>query len=178
MPYNYLYRGVSGPKAVNNLMKRKILNRIFTVLGVVVLVSVLLVAGCVAGIQIATIRPEIIDFQPSSFEERADTPFFYSIGEALKYADHIATVVPTLLTGKIDEIVIAPDNKMAAVTTDGKLLIVHADATGNRLVTTVNAYDKDPKPVGKSFFRGDLIQWSKDSKYVYLIKDEYSLVSG
>ena len=57
--------------------------------------------------------------------------------------------------------------------TGGTLLIVNADGHGIRQVATVRSIYKSPKPIGSSFFRDDEFQWSRDSKHLYLIRDQY-----
>ncbi|MGC2744489.1 MAG: hypothetical protein WA672_15040 [Candidatus Angelobacter sp.] len=42
-----------------------------------------------------------------------------------------------------------------------------------RQITAVDSIYREPKPLGKEFFRDDDFQWSKDSKVLYLIRDEY-----
>jgi hypothetical protein len=67
---------------------------------------------------------------------------------------------------------------MIAVVTNGQLLIVSADRNGVRQVANVDSIYKEPKPIGRSFFRNDGFQWTKDSKHLYLIKDEYYKSKG
>jgi hypothetical protein len=47
-----------------------------------------------------------------------------------------------------------------------------------RQVTRVDSIYRDPKPIGQNFFRDDDFQWSKDSKNLYLVKDEYHESKG
>jgi hypothetical protein len=115
----------------------------------------------------------IVDFHPTSFAARGDASFFYSIGNELKFSDQITSESPTLTRGKITNYLVAPDNKRIAVVVNGVLLIVGGDDRSVRHVTPVDSIYKEPKAMGRQFFRDDGIQWTKDSQSLYLIKDEY-----
>lgn len=56
---------------------------------------------------------------------------------------------------------------------NGALVTVTANGSTARQVVTVDSIYREPKPIGRSFFRDDDFQWSKDSQYLYLIKDQY-----
>lgn len=115
----------------------------------------------------------IVDFHPSSFVAKANAKFFYSIGDELKFSDEIDAQSPTLARGKITDYLVAPDAKKIAVVVNGVLLIVDPDDHVARQITPVDSIYKEPKPLGRSFFRDTGIQWTRDSQSLYLIKDEY-----
>jgi hypothetical protein len=115
----------------------------------------------------------IVDFSPTQFQAKADSNFFFSIGDELKYSNEISPNATTLLKGRICNFLVSPDKGQIAAVTGGSLLIVSADRNAIRRVTSVDSIYREPKPIGRSFFREDGFQWSKDSKQLYIIKDEY-----
>ena len=116
---------------------------------------------------------DIVNFHPTEFQAKADAPFFFSVGDELKYSDEVDPHTPTLSRGHIDNFLVSPSRDKIAIVTNGTLLIVNADGSRIRQVATVDSIYKNPKPIGRSFFRADGFQWSKDSKHLYLIRDQY-----
>jgi len=114
----------------------------------------------------------IVEFDPVAFRARADTEFFYSLGNELKYSDQIDPQAPALMRGEIRDFLVSPDNKKIAVVANGKLVVAGAKST-LRQVTSVNSIYREHKPVGRQLFRDDHFQWSKDSKVLYLIRDQF-----
>ena len=107
-----------------------------------------------------------------------DSSFFYSIRDELKYSNELSLQAPTLMRGKIEHFLVSPDNTKIAVVANGSLLVVDADGSAMRKVTAVDSIYRDLSgkkgiPVGRRFFRDDNFQWSRDSQYLYLIKDEF-----
>jgi hypothetical protein len=97
----------------------------------------------------------------------------FSVGDELKYSSEIDPQAGTLSRGHIDNFLVSPSRDKIAVVTGGTLLIVNADGSGIRQVAAVSSIYKTPKPIGRSFFRDDEFQWSRDSKHLYLIRDQY-----
>src|SRR5258708_23664399 len=90
---------------------------------------------------------KIVDFHPSSyFQAKADSYFFYSIGDALKYSDELASPRPTLLHGQIENFLFSPDNTKIAVIANGLLEVVTRDEPVTRNVASVDSIYKDPEP--------------------------------
>lgn len=116
---------------------------------------------------------KILDFHPSQFPAKASESFFYSIGNELKYSDHIDPQTPTLFRGKIEGFLVSPDKRKIAIVGDGHLTIVDLNSQQARHVTAVDTIYKKSKPIGQTFFRDEDFQWSSDSNDLYLIKDEY-----
>lgn len=116
---------------------------------------------------------DIVDFRPTEFQAKADAAFFFSISDELKYSDEVSPHSPTLSRGHIDNFLVSPSRDKIAIVTNGTLLIVNADGNRIRQVAAVDSIYKNPKPIGRSFFRTDGFQWSRDSKHLYLIKDKY-----
>jgi hypothetical protein len=114
----------------------------------------------------------IVDFRPASFQATADREFFYSISNELKYSDQIDPQAPTLMRGHIKNFLVSPDNKKIAAVTNGQLVLVGTKSI-LRQITAVDSIYREPKPLGQQFFRDDDFQWSKDSRVLYLIRDEY-----
>jgi hypothetical protein len=125
---------------------------------------------------------EIVDFIPTVFRAKADGEFFYSIGDQLKRSKEIDPQAPTLVRGRITNFVVAPDNQKIAVVADGQLLIVGTQSVLQRIEPVGSIYIdsiyRRPKPIGKRFFRDDNFRWARDSKTVYLIRDEYYASRG
>jgi hypothetical protein len=140
--------------------------------GIVVLIPVALYVGVWLFFFASNVPSKIADFRPTSFEAKANSKFFYSIGNELKYSDQIDPKAPTLFRGHVDHFLVSPDNKKIAVVADGQLAVVGAES-GLWQVTAVASIYRGPKPLGQQFFRDDNFQWSEDSKALYLIRDEY-----
>jgi hypothetical protein len=119
----------------------------------------------------------IVDFAPTTFQAKAESKFFYSIGDELKYSDQIAPESPTLMRGRINRFLVSPDNQKIAVVANGRLAIVGTDSI-LREVTAVDSILRNPKPIGRQFFRDDNFEWSRDSGFLYLIRDEYYASHG
>jgi hypothetical protein len=116
---------------------------------------------------------DIVHFRPTQFQAKADAAFFFSVGDELKYSNEISSNASTLLRGHIDNFLVSPDRGKIAAVANGALLIVNAGGSGVRRVSPVDSIYMNPKPLGRSFFRDDGFQWSRDSEHLYLIRDEY-----
>lgn len=145
--------------------------------GVVILVPLTLYLGLWLFFTPSGVPSNIVDFRPASFPATADTEFFYSIGNELKYSDQIDPQAPTLMRGQIKNFLVSPDNKKIAVVTNGHLVVVGTKSI-LRQITAVDSIYREPKPLGGEFFRDDDFQWTKDSKALYLIRDEYYSSQG
>lgn len=115
----------------------------------------------------------IVNFHPTTFSAKADKTFFYSIGDELKYSDEITLAAPTLLRGHITDFLVSPDRKRIAAVANGTLYIVSPEENSFKQVTRVDSIYRKPKPIGQSSFRDEEFQWSRDSKSLYLVKDEF-----
>jgi hypothetical protein len=123
---------------------------------------------------------KIADFHPTQFPAYAAAPFFYSIGDGLKFSDHIDPQAPTLLRGAVDNFLVSPDNQKIAVVTGGNLVIVDRSGPSQRTVTPVNSAmsavlsgEGNSKLIGQHYFRDTGFQWSRDAKSLYLMGDTY-----
>ncbi|MGC2744488.1 MAG: hypothetical protein WA672_15035 [Candidatus Angelobacter sp.] len=85
------------------------------VAGVVIFVPLALYVALWLTFTSSEIPSNIVDFRPASFQATADTEFFYSIGNELKYSDQIDPQAPTLMRGQIKNFLVSPDNKKIAV---------------------------------------------------------------
>jgi hypothetical protein len=150
-----------------------LMRRTFKILlGIVGLATLMLVAAR-AYLRAGYVQSKIVDFHPTNFEAKADTPFFYSIGDELKHSDELEPQAMTLLKGQIENFLVSPDGSMIAVVANGRLSIVTAENPAVREVAPVESIYREPKPMGQGFYRDDDFQWSRDSKTLYLIRDEY-----
>lgn len=128
--------------------------------------------------QAKSVPSAILDFHPTEFRAQAASPFFYSIGDQLKYFDEIDPNAPTLLQGKFGEYLVSPDQTKIAIVRNGELVVVDGQGSFLRVVTPVDSIYRDsiykkPKPIGQQFFRDANFQWTKDSHSLYLIRDEF-----
>ncbi len=123
-------------------------------------------------------RSEIVDFHPTSFEAKGDSNFFFSIGRDLKYSNRIDPSSPTLISGRLGNFLVSPDGSAIAIVVDRQLVVAKPDSSFIGKVATVDSIYRSPKPIGRAFFRDEEFQWSRDSRYVYLIKDEYYRSKG
>jgi hypothetical protein len=147
--------------------------RIAIGLGVLILIPVILFLSLSVYLSVTEVPSKIADFHPSSFQAKANARFFYSIGDELKYSDRLDPQSPTLMRGEIKEFLVSPDSKRIAVVSKGVLTVVESDHPEFRRVAAVDSIFREPKPLGQDFFRDDDFQWSRDSKTLYLIKDQY-----
>ncbi|MHB8405525.1 MAG: hypothetical protein ACYDCJ_08900 [Gammaproteobacteria bacterium] len=145
------------------------------IIGVIILIPITLALLFSAWVSFNSYSSNIINYQPTKVQAIADTTFFYSIGNDLKYSNHIDPEAPTLFHGAINNYLVSPDNKKIAVVSNGKLMIVSSEKSNVRQVTPVKSIfiDQNHKHIGESFFHDQDFQWSRDSKLLYLIKDEY-----
>jgi hypothetical protein len=151
--------------------------RLAVIAGVVIFIPVFLYVALWLSFGWNDVPSNIVDFGPVSFQAKADTKFFYSIGNELKYSDQIDARAPTLMRGQIKNFLVSPDNKKIAVVTNGQLVVVGTESILRHVIAVDSIY-KDPKPLGIQFFRDDDFQWSKDSKALYVIRDEYNESKG
>lgn len=147
--------------------------RFAAILSVVVLILAALVVSLWVYLKATYTPSDIVDFHPTNFQAKADTQFFYSIGDELKSSDELNPKAPTLLRGQIENFLVSPDKTKIAVVANGLLMMVGREDPVIRKVASVDSIYREPKPIGQHFFRDDDFQWSKDSKSLYLMKDEY-----
>lgn len=148
------------------------------ILGGILLVPVVLIAALWIFFAVSYTPSKIDNFHPKDFRAQADDRFFYSMGDALKNSSGLSSEAPTLLRGRITQFLVSPDNRKIAVVADGSLMIVDRDGSAVRKVAPVDSIYREPKPLGRRFFRDSDYQWSRDSKNLYLIKDEYYQSKG
>ena len=79
----------------------------------------------------------------------------------------------SLLRGEVRAFQVSPDNTKIAVVANGRLLVVDSEKPTVREVAPVDSIYRDPKPMGQYFYRDQDFQWSEDSRYLYLIRDEF-----
>lgn len=122
---------------------------------------------------------KIANFEPTEFSAVATAPFFYSVGDELKHSDEIDPRAPTLLHGRIKNFLVSPDGSKIAVVANGLLTVVGWEGPKILQVAPVDSvYKIAAKQIGHQFFRDDHFQWSRDSKQLYLIRDEYYQSKG
>lgn len=119
----------------------------------------------------------IVDYHPSQFVERAEQPFFYSIGKQLKYGWSIDQAAPALFEGaRFDGDIVAvypsPDNRKAAVVSNAKLYLVRIGKPAVQLLDKVDHYAPTAVDVGEVYFKWPNLQWHPDSRFIYIAKDK------
>src|SRR5207302_1402429 len=83
----------------------------------------------------------------------------------------------TLARGPISNFLVSPDGNKIAVVVKGRLLIIGMDSVLGEVAEADSIYRRH-KPIGRQFFRNENFQWSRDSKSLFLIRDEYYRSSG
>jgi hypothetical protein len=117
---------------------------------------------------------KILDFNPTSFSAKADSRFFYSIDTELKSSDSIDSKAPTLFKGRINAFLVSPDNtKIAFVSDQSSLMIIDRDGSVQKVTPVASIFPNAEAKMGQGFFRNDNFQWSRDSRSLYLIHDQY-----
>jgi len=119
--------------------------------------------------------PRIVDYKPSAFTEQPTSPFFFRIGDKLKFGSVISEDAPSLFEGKFSYVHVSPDQKKAAIVGEGNLYLAEA---GKPIVTLLNGGFNNLftlamgnyKPQG-SYYENINIQWDADSQSVYLIRE-------
>ena len=149
------------------------MGRALLYLGVVLAVVIVICVSVWAYLWTKFTPSTIVNFHPTNFRVKADKDFFYSIGDELKVSDDLNPQAPTLLRGEVRDFLVSPDTTMIAVVANGHLLVVGREAPMVREVAVVDSIYREPKPIGQHFYRNDDFQWSKDSRNLYIIRDEY-----
>ena len=151
------------------------LARFIKSLAVGVGVIIVAVVGWVAYLWFNLERPSnILHFHPGAFQAKADARFFYSMGEELKNSDSLNPNAPTLLRGELSSFLVSADGAEIAIVANGVLTVVGRDGTLVREVTHVDPRVREPKPIGQHYYHDDDFQWTRDSKALYVIRDEYT----
>ena len=154
---------------------RQWLKVVLWVVGVLVAIPVLWVVTAVAWLERKSRPSDVIDFKPVSFEAEATGPFFYSIGNSLKYAKSIDPNARTLLAGPLRYVQVSPDNRYALATINDTLYVVAANGAGTRAIAMTGGGYEQSGPPGQRFLDSDTYAWSVDSRSVFYIMDEYAM---
>jgi uncharacterized membrane protein YhaH (DUF805 family) len=127
----------------------------------------------------------IVDYRPIEFREITANPFFYTIGNQLKYGESIDADAPTLFSGKRlffftrlmndeDEdrlrVYPSPDNRKAAVVSEEKLYLVRPEKKPALMLEYVDIPGKKLF-FGRNWYRSLSLQWDSASRYIYIIRD-------
>jgi hypothetical protein len=147
--------------------------RLLKVIGIIVVLAILVPVGWFFFTisQIKTTQSAIIGFTPNEFAERATKPFFYSIGNELRFDDHIEPNGRVLFDGPLLFVLPSPDSSRVLVVSEDVLWILGNDGSLPTRITEVENLIMG-RPAGKKVFRYTEIQWAEDSSKFYLIKDE------
>lgn len=113
----------------------------------------------------------IVNYSPNEFAEKAEKPFFYSIGNELRFGDHIEANSRVLFNGSLHSVIPSPDSKWVLVVSDDVLWLLGNDGSAPVRITKVEDI-RMGRARGQEFFRYTEIQWAENSSHFYLIKDE------
>lgn len=121
----------------------------------------------------------ILDYKPSQLTEQMEKPFFYSIDNTLHYGNSISKKSPILFKTnfwdnnlKVARVFVSPDNTKVAVVSDNKLYVVYANTQKPAQLILEHTFNYEPKiPMGESFYKYALLQWSPNSKSLYIASD-------
>ncbi|PCJ14578.1 MAG: hypothetical protein COB04_14900 [Gammaproteobacteria bacterium] len=121
---------------------------------------------------------KLSDFSPTVFEDRELNPFFHSSEGELYFSRSIEDRASPIYEGAFNDVIVSPDNTMCIVVTDWNIILVDTSGARDRTIVNVRPVGQNPKPIGEAFYRNQGLQWSSDSKRIYLIKDEYYETNG
>lgn len=159
--------------------------RIAIILGSAALIIVVSFGALLLLLRLSLYPSRIADFHPVDFPAKADAPFFYSIGDELKFSDSIDPLAPTLMRAPIRRFLVSPNSSKIALVTGDTLVVINRCGPIIRPVVPVDTEfrgylppPKNSKPIGQHYFRDAGFQWSKDSKSLYLIGDTYYASHG
>jgi hypothetical protein len=120
----------------------------------------------------------IVVYKPSEFTEQASAPFFFSVGEKLKYGTAISEEVPTVLErqlfgGELRAVYPSPDQTKAAAVTGGKLYLVEPGKPPGILLDPFISWLEGRKiPIGETYYNDAHIQWDPASRFIFITRDK------
>lgn len=120
---------------------------------------------------------QIVGYKPSTFVEQPTAPFFYSIGNKLRFGSVIVDEGPILFEAKPSDggiwaVYVSPDETKAVVASGGDLYFVLPGQPPALLLR--DAYDRmtgrgDRKvPVGNPIYDYRALQWDASSRFIYI----------
>ena len=119
----------------------------------------------------------IVDYKPSTFVEQPTAPFFYSVGDRLRFGSVIADTGPILFEAKRSDggiwaVYVSPDETKAVVASGGNLYSVLPGQPPVLLLR--EAYDviagqgAMKGPIGKPVYDYRALQWDASSRFIYI----------
>ena len=119
----------------------------------------------------------IENYRPTKFIERAESPFFYSIGKRLKFGSSIDASAPALfegawLNGDIVTAYASPDNQKIAIVSNRKLYIARVGRPPLLVLENVDHYGAKQVNDSEVFFKWPTLQWHPNSRFIYIAKDK------
>lgn len=138
------------------------------ILGAVLLIPVVLLGVVWLWWSTSFAPSNIVDFRPVAFQAKAPREFFYSFGDELKFGDEISPQSPTLMRGRIGYFVVSPDSNRIAAVVGGKLVVVSRIPLVIRQVAPVDSIFREPKPLGRQFFRDFEMQGPETQRFSIL----------
>ena len=134
----------------------------------------------------------IENYKPQPFFEQAAKPFFYSIGNQLKFGNSIDINAPALFTDTSFfenstilgirvgaksisnglSVFPSPDGKKAVFVSNGNLYIAEAEKPTQLILERIDTDDAENFRLGEVFHKLSMLQWDSQSKYIYIAKDK------
>lgn len=119
----------------------------------------------------------IVDYKPSTFVEQPAAPFFYSIGNKLRFGGVIADEGPIVFEAKPSDggiwaVYVSPDETKAVVASGGNLYFARPGQPATLLLR--DAYDvmagqgATKGPIGKPIYDYRALQWDASSRFIYI----------
>ncbi|MEM5346155.1 hypothetical protein [Paraburkholderia azotifigens] len=118
----------------------------------------------------------IVDYRPSKFSELAETPFFFSIGNKLKYGRAIVDSAPTVFEGDFSDrlrnaVYPSPNDRRAIVVTGKKLYLVEPGKKPYLILSEADNEVGSLHAPGAQFYRHYRLQWDPSSRYILIPRD-------
>ncbi|CAM2188447.1 conserved hypothetical protein [Paraburkholderia sacchari] len=134
--------------------------------------------GLIFFVMTACTRSEnnIVDYRPSTFSELADTPFFFSIGNKLKYGRAIVDSAPTVFEGDFSDdlrnaVYPSPNQKRAIVVIGKKLYVVEPGKKPYLILGEADNEVGSLHGTGAQFYQHIRLQWDPSSRYILIPRD-------
>jgi hypothetical protein len=119
----------------------------------------------------------IVDYKPSTFVEQPTAPFFYSVGNRLRFGSVIEEKGPILFEAKPSDggiwaVYVSPDETKAVVASGGNLYFALPGQSPVLLLR--EAYDvltgrgAAEGPIGKPVYDYRPLQWDASSRFIYI----------
>lgn len=120
---------------------------------------------------------QIVDYKPSTFVEQPTAPFFYSVGNTLRFGSVIVDEGPILFEAKSSDggiwaVYVSPDETKAVVASGGNLYFVLPGQPPTLLArdayNVIGGQGAKKGPIGKPVYDYSSLQWDASSRFIYV----------